>query len=275
MANLKVHMETRSTDNQFERQTASNTPVQQVHSAAGRESLPLDGRWILVVDDVESNRKVCSVLLERAGATVTGASDGKEAVEICSRRRFDLVLMDIQMPGLNGLDASRAIRATGYSAPILALTAMAYSGVRRDCIAAGMNEFLTKPISPAIMIQTITRWARTQEPMRHATHTASALPSWELDPEIEEFAREWLVELTARLEKIDHALLAGDMETAARGAHSIKGSGGSLGMPEFTRPADALESAAKAGIIDGAQAAVRTLRQLQAAAVQRSRNKAA
>ncbi len=252
----------------------NNAAVGQT-AIASAPALPLAGRWVLVVDDVASNRKVCTVLLERAGAMVSGASDGKEAVELCGRQKFDLVLMDIQMPNMTGLEACRAMRESGFSAPIVALTALSGNDARRDCIAAGMNEFLSKPIAPVLMIQTIIRWARTQEPMKHDVQAASVPQAWELDPEIEEFAREWLIELTGRLDKIDSALVAGDTETAARGAHSIKGTGGSLGMPEFTRPAEALEFAAKAGIVDGAQAAVRTLRQLQIAATQRAMNKAA
>lgn len=236
---------------------------------------PLAGRTILVVDDVETNRRVCSIFLGRAGATTEVASDGQEAVEKCRGREFDLVLMDMQMPRMNGSEATRALRAAGYRAPILALTAFSSGGDRDDCLAAGMDDFLSKPIEPAVMIQAAARWIRKRERASESARGEAELPTWESDPELEAVARAWLAELPERLDAIEAALVAGELEAAARGAHAIKGSGGSLGCPEFTRPAEALESAAKAKSIEVARAAVRTLRRLRAQAEGRAGRKAA
>ncbi len=231
--------------------------------------VPLKGRRILVVDDVETNRKVCSIFLRRAGADVVQAGDGHEAVEICSTQAFDLVLMDIQMPTMGGLEATKAIRDSGFEAPILALTAFSTGEDRDQCIAGGMNDFLSKPIVPAVMIQTAARWTRIANP--DAGQRASAIPTfpYALDPELKPVALSWLSELPAQLDAIEAALASGDAQKAARAAHAIKGSGGSLGMAEFTNTAEVLESAANAKSVDIAHVALSKLRKLHSDATSR------
>jgi len=111
-----------------------------------RVSRPVQPRKVLVVDDNPVNRLVATELLQRAGHVVTEAQDGLEAVEACSGERFDLVLMDLQMPHLDGLSATRQLRSAGYTAPIYALTAHALLEDRSACEEAGMDGFITKPI---------------------------------------------------------------------------------------------------------------------------------
>lgn len=236
---------------------------------------PLGGRTILVVDDVETNRKVCSIFLKRAGAIVELACDGTEAIEICGKQSFDLVLMDIQMPTVSGLEATRAIRANGFTAPIIALTAFSTGADREECLAVGMNDFLSKPIVPAVMVQTVARWTKLAVPDEGSRETGDDLPTWAIDPEIEPIARSWLSDLPRKLDAIDTALDAGDAETLAREAHTIKGAGGSLGMSEFTNPAEVLESAAHAKSFDIARMALVKLRKLHAQACARLEERAA
>jgi signal transduction histidine kinase/ActR/RegA family two-component response regulator len=230
---------------------------------------PLAGRSILVADDVETNRKVCAIFLGRAGARVVLACNGHEAVELCRTQSFDLVLMDVQMPVMHGQDASRALRAAGFHMPIIALTAFSSGGDREDCLAAGMNDFLSKPIEPALMIQSAARWILQTERGTATAHDP-ALPTWESDPDLVAVARQWLAELPLKFDRVAAALADGDSETAARAAHAIKGTGGSLGCPEFTIPAETLESAAKAKSTDIAQLALAQLRRLHAAATARA-----
>ncbi len=105
---------------------------------------------VLVVEDEPTNRILATNILKRHGYEVAIAKDGREAVEACSRSEFDLILMDVQMPNMNGLDATAAIRkledASGRHTPILALTAHAMEGDRERCIAAGMDDYMSKPI---------------------------------------------------------------------------------------------------------------------------------
>jgi len=96
------------------------------------------------------NRRLARFLLEKKGHTVITAEDGREALVVLEKETVDLVLMDVQMPGMDGLEATRVIRAReaagGFHLPIVALTAHAMSGDRDYCVAAGMDDYLTKPI---------------------------------------------------------------------------------------------------------------------------------
>ncbi|PWC90308.1 histidine kinase [Azospirillum sp. TSH100] len=109
---------------------------------------------VLAVDDIEVNRDIVRGILERAGHSVALAASGGEAVRMVRDQSFDLVLMDIQMPGMDGLTATRRVRelpGTKGSVPILALTAHASGSSRPECLSAGMNGFVTKPLRPALL----------------------------------------------------------------------------------------------------------------------------
>lgn len=114
-------------------------------------------RKILIVDDNELNRLLGKRLLERDGHLVQLACDGKEAIAMVSLNELDLVLMDLQMPGLDGLETMKEIRRLGSSVPVIALTASAVSADRDLCIAAGMTDYLTKPIDLAALQATLDR----------------------------------------------------------------------------------------------------------------------
>ncbi len=107
------------------------------------------GRHVLLVDDDEVNREVACAMLDLAGLRVTTASDGQAAVSTCLAERFDAVLMDLFMPGVDGLDATRQLRAAGLQLPILAMTASAFDEDRARCLQAGMTGFVPKPFDPA------------------------------------------------------------------------------------------------------------------------------
>lgn len=118
------------------------------------------GSRILLAEDEPINQEVSRGLLEDVGMSVDVASDGQEAVALARRNRYDLILMDVQMPNLNGLDATRAIRGGSLNAniPILAMTANAFDEDRQVCLAAGMNDHIPKPIKPDLLYETILHW---------------------------------------------------------------------------------------------------------------------
>jgi len=118
------------------------------------------GRRILLAEDEPTNREVVVELLAALGLAIETATDGAEAVELACRNRYDAILMDMQMPQLDGLEATRQIRRLeGYaSVPIIALTANAFAGDRDRCIEAGMNDFVAKPVDPEVLFRTILKW---------------------------------------------------------------------------------------------------------------------
>lgn len=126
---------------------------------------------VLVVEDVPSQQKLLVTILKKAGHTVAAVAGGREAVDLVEQQPFDLVLMDIQMPGMNGLDATRAIRArearNGGHLPIVAITAHALNGDDEKCRSAGADAYMRKPINLVEMMALLKQVAaRTFEPPR-------------------------------------------------------------------------------------------------------------
>lgn len=122
---------------------------------------PLDGCHILLADDSSDTRRLISLVLRQAGASVTEALHGLDVcnIALAAELTFDLILLDIHMPICDGLTATRRLRAAGYLAPIVALTAAAHPEDSRLCLAAGCNGYATKPIERRTLIDTVYRWA--------------------------------------------------------------------------------------------------------------------
>jgi PAS domain S-box-containing protein len=127
---------------------------------------PLAGRRVLLVEDNDLNRELATELLGDLGISVTIAENGRDAVDMVDARSFDLILMDIQMPVMDGLTATKLIRAdTRFAAlPIIAMTAHAMTGDRERSLSAGMNDHLTKPVDPAALNQILLRWMPAAAP---------------------------------------------------------------------------------------------------------------
>ena len=136
-------------------------------------SISLPEMRVLVVDDGEENRDLMSVVLEEAGTKFATAENGLEAIELATRQEWDVILMDMQMPVMDGYTATRKLREQGYQKPIIALTAHAMQHAEQECLDAGCSGFLTKPIDFDRLITTLAEIAGIDV-------TAAALPPLEL-----------------------------------------------------------------------------------------------
>ncbi len=129
---------------------------EKANSKGPETSAKLPPCRILIVDDGESNRRLIKLFLTKANATVVEAENGAIALETIANEKFDVVLMDMQMPEMDGLTATRLLRESGYPQPIIALTANASPEDRQRCLQAGFDGFLTKPINIDALISTLT-----------------------------------------------------------------------------------------------------------------------
>jgi CheY-like chemotaxis protein len=140
-------------------------------SPAGPTPGPVDRPRILLAEDNAVNQKVAALMLNRFGYRVDFASDGVEAVAAAKERRYALVLMDFQMPNMDGLEATRQIRLlerAGAHIPIVALTAGGDKESRDQCLGAGMDDYLAKPLRAEALRSTLDRWAPFPHPLRLA-----------------------------------------------------------------------------------------------------------
>ncbi len=265
-----------------------------INALAGKGELPavsapapgmpnLAGRRILLVDDNEFNRQVASELVQLTGAEVTTAEDGEQALAACERGRFDLVLMDIQMPVMDGYTAARILRGRQPFLPILALTAHAMVEERERVIAAGMNDILTKPILPHLLYAAITHWlpdAAAAKENRNggaakrppASPAIAPVAGTVLDVsagmvtangDAAFFAR--MLRLfesspAGNLDALAASIEAAEIDAARRQAHSLKGMAGSIGAAGLQGVMRELEQALKEENISAAITLLQTAR---------------
>jgi CheY-like chemotaxis protein len=175
-----------------------------------------------------------TLLIRRTGAEVIVANNGQEAVERAQETEFDLVLMDMQMPVMSGLDATRMLRLTGFDQPILALTANATESDRKEAIEAGCDGFLTKPIEQANFFAALS----SHLPAATSASVAASAPRREPPPVDAEFAalqQNFYRELPERLAVIQQACEQENWAELRSKAHQLKGVAGSFGLPEASR----------------------------------------
>lgn len=217
---------------------------------------------ILVAEDNPVNQLVATRLLAKMGHHVEQACTGSQVLEAMNRQRFDLILMDVQMPELDGLESAALIRsreaARGVYTPIVAMTAHAMEGDRERCLAAGMDAYIAKPIRVAEFIQTLERvipsgfhsrseglWESASDPVIDREEVMSRFgDDSTLYMEAAELLRNSVPRLLAQL---NEAILAEDCEAAARAAHTIKGSVGNFGGRAAAEAAQKLENLARQG----------------------------
>ena len=240
---------------------------QQPHAAAATEGPKLR---ILVAEDNPVNQRIVISVLEKRGHDVVLAHNGLEAVERARTSNFDVVLMDVQMPEMDGLAAAGAIRemekTAGGHLPIVALTAHAMKGDRERCLAAGMDGYASKPVRPAALFAAIDEvLSRTVRKKR--AEAAAPAPALVLDEKdlldmvagdaslLLEVTAIFLQEGPAQLAEMKKAIADGDVQTLRRAAHTLKGAADSLCGRRAAAAALEVETFAQQGDLAGASAA--------------------
>ena len=253
-------------------QRGGAAPAPAPADASARDASPraqapaaLRGRRVLLVEDNELNRFVATELLcDVAGMEVTLAGNGHEALAQLHESRFDLVLMDIQMPGMDGLQCTRLIRADHALArlPVIAMTAHAMAGDRDKSTAAGMNEHVSKPFEPAQLFETMLRWLAPAGPVAAAAPVAEHAPApgpvvdFELGlrrclgrPELyQKILGRYLRQRETARDEIRAALDAGQLEIGARSAHTLVSTASMLGAPALAALARELHDGVDLGL---------------------------
>jgi PAS domain S-box-containing protein len=254
---------------------ASGAPAPGGHhlAAAGAARRESQGS-ILLVEDNAINQAVALAVLANLGYTVTAVGNGVEAVESVRTTEFDLILMDCEMPEMDGYQATQTIRdpktgARNPRIPIVAVTAAAMPGDRERCLRVGMDDYLSKPIEPGLMQQTLEKWLHRAGP---APVAAAAAPACGTEPEsvfdeagllgrimgnralAAKLVKGFLLELPAQLQSLRRHLEEGDAPSARRGAHTIKGAAANLSAGTLRAAAYEAERAAAAGALDEVKA---------------------
>jgi len=230
------------------------------------------GARVLLAEDNEINQQVAQEMLEKAGLVVGIANNGKEAVQRVKAEVYDAVLMDIQMPGMDGLEATREIRRDSRfkALPIIAMTAHAMAGDREKTLEAGMNDHVTKPIDPDELFSALVRWIKPGEREVPEDQGGLRIPEEKgetlFPPELPGISipsglgrvggnKPLYAKLLCKFREgqenaaaeIRTALESGDRETASRLAHTVKGVSGNLGAESLYRAAAELEKSIKEG----------------------------
>ena len=239
-------------------------------AAEAPEPSAVTGRSVLLAEDNAINRRLATRLIEKQGCTVLPATDGHEVLELLARETVDLILMDVQMPGLDGLEATRRIREreqrTGEHVPIVVLTAHAMKGDRERCLAAGADDYLAKPIAPASLAAVLDRYlvlsaARVAgreelDGERPLDFEALLMDRLEGDRELlGEMAKMFESEAGTLVGKTRAALERGDFPALLRTVHTLKGAVANFGTGPAFRAAEELEAAARGGSAERAMEA--------------------
>ncbi|HEX9161588.1 MAG TPA: response regulator [Thermoanaerobaculia bacterium] len=264
-----------------------------VSAVAGRENVRLfqdaasqtpavrrDNVRVLVAEDNPVNQKLAVRQLERLGIAADAVGDGAEAVEALQRIPYDLVFMDVQMPEMDGFEATRLIRAReGYlrHTPVVALTANALQGDRERCLEAGMDDYLSKPVAETELARILDRWLPAEpEPVADEPIVSGTIEYLQqVGGQDENFLRDlialYIEDAGTRIAAMRGALDVKNASELASAAHALKSSAGNIGAMTVRSLAESIEQIGRAGSIDGAGEIMARLEAEHARAVERLR----
>jgi len=268
----------------------------EIDSGTEEDHAALLGLKVLLVEDNPVNQEVACISLRRLGCQVVVASGGREGVEAATTDSCDIILMDCQMPEVDGFEATRLIRdweskqaIPGHPArriPIIALTANAMRGDREECLEAGMDDYLSKPFARPALQDVLERWTRPLMPqipplpIEQRTQPAEPLKAPAFDPAVLESLREaggdalvtrvvkvFTDGTPGKINEMRAAIAAGDGSRLAAASHYLKSGSANLGLTSFSELTKTLERLGKAGDIDAAAKEIQNLDREFAAAI--------
>jgi len=241
---------------------------------------------ILLAEDNITNQLVALKILEKLGYRVDAVADGKEVLSSLGRLPYDLVLMDCQMPEMDGYEATRHIRKNevkGMHIPVIAMTANALAGDREKCLDAGMDDYLSKPVEPTKIAAILDRWlTKGDGNIDDVEELEGDDPSpTQSDGDVkvsfdrkgflsrvqddDDFARvlitAFLQDMPLQIETLTASIAAGDVVQAGKQAHKIKGAAANMGGEAMCESAGAMESVGKAGNLDALKRLLPVLRE--------------
>ena len=230
---------------------ASSVKQDEIAENKGKKDVALKGR-VLIAEDSETNARVATAMLDRLGLQYEHVMDGAAAVDAAMRSDFDLILMDVSMPIMDGLQATSTLRSRGYDRPIIGLTAHAFKADRDQALELGMSGYVTKPLRIQSLKQSLKEWLLSEE-VESVVQSDPAFPldreaikeSWEDDMEVfAEISRIFIKELGWRIPLLGNM---DDHEEIERQAHSLKGGALNVGAVELSRLANELNIIATTG----------------------------
>jgi CheY-like chemotaxis protein len=219
------------------------------------QQVTLQGRVLLAEDGLD-NQQIISLYLRRAGAEVAIAANGRLAIERVAQQPLDLILMDMQMPELDGYAATRELRRRGCQLPIIALTADSTAGDREKCLAAGCTAYLSKPVERNTLIDCVAGYLAGRRPgntpiLSEPTAHAPLAPAEGLrstyadDPAMGEAIAEFTSMLPHRVALMQMLFDGGKLPEVQQVVHQLKGAGGGYGFDDMTRLASQAEGTLK------------------------------
>lgn len=264
--------------------TALRSPDEGTSDETPRESSPIRAEKILVVEDHRINQKVILNQLKLLHYRADCAENGRQALDRLSQHPYDVVLMDCQMPVLDGYETTRELRrreGETHHTIVIAMTAHAMKGDREKCLAAGMDDYLSKPINVATLERTLERWLSGKDPVEAIAPAATPEPETEDtapldlkqlddatggDLELQQIVLAAFLEDTAiDLASLKTSSEAGDLDDFTSKSHRIKGSSGNVGAMSMYRIAADLERRARRGSLENASEAIAQLEEQLAA----------
>ena len=227
---------------------------------------------ILLAEDNKINQKVALAMLNKAGYKVDLAENGKEAIKALEKVPYDIVLMDCQMPEMDGYEAAAVIRSQdshvlNHNVPVIAMTAHAMKGDRETCLKAGMNDYLNKPVQPEDLVEMLEKWMKKSDSdslnksesvdeitIEEIFDRVSFLRRLGGDEELaDEIFNEYMEDVPLKIEAIHSALEKNDPRRAQLQAHTLKGASANVGAIVLQKKAFEIEAACAKGNIDAAK----------------------